>query len=302
MVTASFTAKTDPGKQRSNNEDCFLCDEALGVWLVADGMGGHNCGEVASRIAADTIANGLKDNHSLTRAVNNAHERIRAQSNENVEQQGMGTTLVALHDLGDRYQICWVGDSRIYRWNPNDEPPFQQLSRDHSYVQELLDSGAINQQEADQHPQKNIITQSLGCPLDTIRIDSEILEWQDGDILLLCSDGLSDELNNEEIASLLEQPLPTEDLANDLIEASLARGGRDNITVVLVNRPPTSTTCACTSETQPTSINSIESNSTPESSQPAQLTINSLYSRNSGRLVLTILGLLLLLYLSVGNG
>lgn len=278
MASIRFAAKTDPGKHRANNEDCFLCDEALGLWLVADGMGGHNCGEIASDIASSTIADGLKSGQSLLDSVADAHERIRTQSDNNADQQGMGTTLVAMQDLGDHFQICWVGDSRIYRWNPDREPQFVQLSRDHSYVQELLDSGAINQQEAEQHPQKNIITQSLGCPLETIQIDNEILEWQDGDCLLLCSDGLSDELNSQEITSLLEQPISAEQRINDLIEASLARGGRDNITAVLV-------------------IGNLET-----STQPVPVKKPNLHPRYSHRLLLSILALLVILYLLIGFG
>ncbi|WP_426416303.1 Stp1/IreP family PP2C-type Ser/Thr phosphatase [Aestuariirhabdus sp. LZHN29] len=234
MATISFAARTDPGKQRSNNEDCYLCKDDLGLWLVADGMGGHNCGEVASRIAVDTIAQAIADSTPLADSIHQAHEAIRKQSQLNSQQEGMGTTLVALQDKGSEYSIGWVGDSRIYRWNPVRVPSMQQLSRDHSYVQELLENGSISQQEAENHPQRNIITQSLGCPLDVLRVDSDSLEWLAGDTLLLCSDGLNDELSDEEIQSLLEQPIPPQRLADDLVEAALARGGRDNITVVII--------------------------------------------------------------------
>ncbi|WP_164880791.1 Stp1/IreP family PP2C-type Ser/Thr phosphatase [Aestuariirhabdus litorea] len=234
MATISFAARTDPGKQRSNNEDCYLCSNDLDLWLVADGMGGHNCGEVASQIAIDTVAEAVEKNTPLTEAIHQAHDAIRQQSQANPEQEGMGTTLVAVHNQGQEYQIGWVGDSRIYRWNSTRVPPFQQLSRDHSFVQELLESGLITQQEADNHPQRNIITQSLGCPLEVLRVDADTLSWQPGDTLLLCSDGLSDELCDEEIQSLLEQPVPSQALVDDLVEAALARGGKDNITVVIL--------------------------------------------------------------------
>ncbi|MCL6417550.1 protein phosphatase 2C domain-containing protein [Aestuariirhabdus sp. Z084] len=274
MATISFAARTDPGKQRSNNEDCFLCDESLGLWLVADGMGGHNCGEVASKIAVDTLAREVANERPLTDAIHRAHEAIREQSQHNKEQEGMGTTLVGVKDQGTHYDIGWVGDSRIYRWNPVRVPPMQQLSRDHSYVQELLESGAINQQEADNHPQRNIITQSLGCPLDALRVDTDTLEWLTGDTLLLCSDGLSDELSDEEMQSLIEQPVSCDQLADDLIEAALSRGGRDNISLVVIRA---------------------------EADKPPSTPSTDAYQRQAPKLIVALLALLAMFYLSLGG-
>ena len=219
---------THTGRVRSHNEDAFLADAARGLAVVADGMGGHASGEVASRIIIDTF-NDRTTGSDLVHTLLAGHSAIVAHAQAYPECSGMGATAVAAQVDAQNCRIAWVGDSRIYLWRP--QAGLQQLSRDHSYLEFLLASGEIAPEEARNHPQRNVVTQGLG--LNEPQPDSLTLTWQPGDRLLLCSDGLSDELDDAQIAALLAANMDIDAAVAALIEAALDRGGRDNVSVVV---------------------------------------------------------------------
>lgn len=232
-----YSAVTDVGRQRSNNEDCYLCSPALGLWLVADGMGGHAAGEVASAITRDTIYQGVKDGLPLKQAVQKAHKAIIQAVANGVGSKGMGSTVVAVTSRAQQYNIAWVGDSRAYLWSPHSQT-LQQLTHDHSYVQMLVDTGAIEQEEMAHHPERNIITQCLGSQdLDTVKVDSLSGTWQKDEVLILCSDGLTDTVSDEQIRDLVSMAESTQACTRALVAAALQSGGRDNITVLSLAAP-----------------------------------------------------------------
>lgn len=235
MSTLSFGAATHTGRIRSGNEDSYVALPEYGLWLVADGMGGQEAGEVASAIAAYTVCEAIKQDATLEQAIEQAHDTIRAASENTAANQGMGTTIVALLVQGNSYQIAWVGDSRAYLW---DLRRLQRLTRDHSMVQELVDAGAITAEQATTHPQRNIITQSVGVPtVEGPRIEVLEGQWRAGQHILLCSDGLSTELLDGEIRNTLADAVSPQDGARQLLRAALSRGGHDNITVMVVEGP-----------------------------------------------------------------
>lgn len=236
-----YSAASHPGLMRDNNEDCFLSRPEQGLWLVADGMGGHEAGEVASAIVRDTIERYAQKNplFSLPDAIQQAHSRILSSAAAGVGAPGMGSTVVALKSQGDKYQIAWVGDSRAYLWTPTREGGrIEQLSTDHSYVQMLVESGAISAEDAEFHPEKNIITQCLGMQeLPQVKVDYVEQQWQQDQWILLCSDGLSDELNDKTIARILSEADNCVAAVDQLIHAALTNGGRDNITLQIIESP-----------------------------------------------------------------
>ena len=238
MQFLRYSAATDVGLQRSNNEDCYLSNPANGLWLVADGIGGHEAGEIASAIASQTIEKSIIEGKSLAEAIQNAHHAILIAAANGEGSQGMGSTVVALRENGEKYQIGWVGDSRAYIWSPKLAPNLYQLTRDHSYVQMLLDTGAIHESELATHPEKNIITQCLGSlDLDHVEVDIFEGKWEKEDIIILCSDGLTDAVSNENIESILAQSKNVQAAAKSLIQSALKNGGRDNITVSVIASP-----------------------------------------------------------------
>ena len=244
MLIENYVKATDVGLRRENNEDAVFGDSQLGLWLVADGMGGHEAGEVASDIARATISLSVKEGKSLAESVQLAHHAILAAVEDGIGKYGMGCTVVAMQSSDDRYRIAWVGDSRAYLFSPaessgRDKACLEPLSTDHSYVQLLFQSGVITEQELNTHPDKNIITQCLGSN-ETDEVDVDVLEgtWQSKQQILLCSDGLSDIVTDEEIKSILSHEAGLEQSSSALIQAVLDRGGKDNISVVLVEAPP----------------------------------------------------------------
>lgn len=242
MSGSLASAKTHTGNVRQGNEDAFFSDDALGLWLVADGMGGHEAGEVASAIASKTVAEEIRSGKTLAEAIQSAHHAILQGAQDGEGAHGMGSTIVAIHQVADNsWELGWVGDSRAYLWSQDSEGgQLQQISRDHSYVQALLDSGAITQVDAENHPEKNVITQCLGSvELSNVRVDTVTMEWKAGQKILMCSDGLSDEVSDEEIASILANNNDSKVAVEKLIEAALKNGGKDNITAVLVDAPKT---------------------------------------------------------------
>ncbi|MEM9533193.1 MAG: Stp1/IreP family PP2C-type Ser/Thr phosphatase [Pseudomonadota bacterium] len=226
-----FGHGTHVGLRREHNEDTYSAEPELGLWLVADGMGGHDLGEVASAIARDTVVAEVAEGHSLSESIATAAQRIVDQSKARQSAMPMGTTLVATHISNNTFEVAWVGDSRVYHWNGH----LKQLTSDHSYVQELVDQGAISPEQAKTHPHRNVVTQALGVTEPgSLRVDTVSGTLKGGEKLLLCSDGLTEEVDDEYIAHILSRNLDPQESVDHLILAALDHGGSDNVTVILV--------------------------------------------------------------------
>jgi PPM family protein phosphatase len=228
-----FGHSTHVGLRREHNEDTYYADANLGLWLVADGMGGHEHGEVASALARDTLVREVGKGAALIPAIQLADEEIIRHSTRRSEALPMGTTIAALRISGERdFEVAWVGDSRVYVWNNG----LKQLSQDHSYVQELIDQGAITSEQARSHPHRNVVTQALGVTdPQSMRIGSAKGQLAPGMQLLLCSDGLTEEVTDASIAAILARSeLSAQECVDHLVLAALDQGGADNVTVILV--------------------------------------------------------------------
>ena len=230
-----FGHLTHVGLRRELNEDSYYGDSALGLWLVADGMGGHEYGEVASALARETIVRETRDGTPLIQAIRIADEEIIRTSRQRRDALPMGTTVVAARVNGNRFEVAWVGDSRVYLWR---DEQLVQLSKDHSYVQELIASGAITREQARSHPHRNVVTQALGVTdprnLNVATVAGEMLA---GMQLLLCSDGLTEEVEDEQIARVLSlRDRSAQECVDTLVAAALDSGGSDNVTAVLIRR------------------------------------------------------------------
>ncbi len=224
-----YAAKTHPGVTHEHNEDSVGCDPERGLWLVADGMGGHAAGEVASKVAVDTILQFMADEGDLLAATRTAHKAIVEAGAGTESQRGMGSTSVALGVSERRGEIVWVGDSRAYLWRSG---ALRQLTKDHSFMQMLIDRQHLTPEQARAHPRRNVVTQVLGFNDPTP--DRAEIAFRHNDVVLLCSDGLYDELDDAEIVELLSSTGSLEEQAQRLIDAACDSGGRDNISVVLV--------------------------------------------------------------------
>ena len=232
---------TDTGNVRPQNEDAYVASDHL--FAVADGMGGHNAGEVASALAT-TLLLERAVGQTLTpewfvNAITAINRTIHESAAESTERRGMGTTICALalvNPQGETTEpqqvaLANVGDSRIYLWRAG---TFRQLSVDHSYVQELVTEGLITEEEARVHPRRNIVTRALGID-DRVAVDSWLLPVFSGDRFVLCSDGLVDEVPTADIAALAAQQREPQMIADALVALAKRNGGRDNITVVVVD-------------------------------------------------------------------
>ncbi|NLT05291.1 MAG: Stp1/IreP family PP2C-type Ser/Thr phosphatase [Solirubrobacterales bacterium] len=222
---------TDVGRQREANEDNLVLAEP--VFAVADGMGGARAGEVASRVAAETFRDARDPaetpERQLAAVVRAANRRIYDLAQSDESRRGMGTTLTATMVAGDAVSIGHVGDSRAYRLRDGD---LAQLTQDHSLVAELERSGQLTPEAAEHHPQRSIITRALG-PEPDVEVDTHTHPARDGDVYLLCSDGLTGMVSDGEVATILRGAPTLEAAAEALIRAANQSGGRDNITVVL---------------------------------------------------------------------
>lgn len=226
-----FAQETHVGKVREHNEDDHGCFAELGMALVADGMGGHAAGEVAAQMAVVEIRNALAQGASIEDAILHAQEAIAEAATG--ERHGMGTTVVVVREAEDVAEVAWCGDSRVYLWRRDQLIP---VSDDHSLVGDLLRAALITPQMARVHPNRNIITNCLGSEFHGPQVVEVPLEA--GDVFLLCSDGLTDELTDEEIVAVLASGAALQAGAQALVAAALAKGGRDNITVVLMQWTP----------------------------------------------------------------
>jgi PPM family protein phosphatase len=224
--------RTDTGRRRRRNEDAYVCEPPL--FAIADGMGGAQAGEVASRLAAAVLAEtgGEERGEARVRAlIEEANRRVFRRSSEDAAAAGMGTTMtVALVDEeASTIVLGHVGDSRAYRVRHGE---LEQLTDDHSLVGELTRSGKLSREEAESHPQRSVITRAVGTEPD-VDVDVETTPFEPGDLYLLCSDGLTDMVSDREILALLEGSARLEDAARALVDAANRGGGEDNVTVVL---------------------------------------------------------------------
>jgi protein phosphatase len=228
---------TDVGRVRSDNQDQYVARDDVGLWAVADGMGGHRGGEVASEIACATLAR-VFDRHTmdgLIDAIEQANRAVFLAGNNDPELSGMGTTVVALavvdHEGDELLAIANVGDSRVYRYAGGE---LDQITIDHSLVADLVREGSLSPDEAATHPQRNILTRVLGV-YDDVPVDAVAVEPHHGDRYVLCSDGLFNEVTEAGIASVLRRLADPADAASELVRLALEGGGRDNVTVVVVD-------------------------------------------------------------------
>lgn len=222
---------THPG-HREHNEDCFVADPVLGLGMIADGMGGYACGEVASELVRQTLIEAAANSEGLTEAIARAHKVVKEAAAADESKHGMGSTVIALKVRGLDYEIAWVGDSRAYLWDGQ----LKQITRDHSYVEALLSVGAITPAQAWNHPNRNLITQAVGAAsAEGLEISVVHGRLAPGQSLLLCSDGLVDEVSDVGIARILNDAQNDQQALQQLIETAYTAGGRDNITVVLAS-------------------------------------------------------------------
>lgn len=234
-------AMTDIGRTRLVNQDyVFSCMEPIGnlpnLFIVADGMGGHQAGDFASSYSVkkflESVSLSLQKNpHKIfDDAIRYANRGLLEKSKENPELKGMGTTLVALTILGDKAYVANVGDSRLYCM----EDVLTQITVDHSLVQEMIRLGELTRESARMHPDKNIITRAVGAGKD-IRADYFEFTLTNKSVLLMCSDGLSNMVDDAQLAVLLRSAKTPEKIAKKLVEAANRNGGKDNIAVIVVN-------------------------------------------------------------------
>ncbi|WP_105103998.1 PP2C family protein-serine/threonine phosphatase [Microbulbifer pacificus] len=248
QTTQRSAGATHPGYRRDQNEDAFWGDESRGIWVVADGLGGHQAGEIASQTVVEEIQRSSATDRHYEQALRRAHALLVG---EETSSAAMGTTAVVVAEDGNYFHIYWVGDSRAYLWTPpttsdsDDHQPngtLKQLTVDHSYVQMLVDSGAINQEEAANHPNRHVITRCIGGSANpTLEIDRASFAWNPGQKLLLCSDGLSNDVGQEEICHILAHNTDNQRASELLVAAALDAGGRDNITVQVISSPDSAT-------------------------------------------------------------
>jgi PPM family protein phosphatase len=231
-VASDHFSHSDTGRARRANEDSYYARSP--VFVVADGMGGAQAGEVASRIAVEAFERGLGDDRAsgeelLAARVLEANARIHEMSQAEQERAGMGTTITAAHVGAHDVAIAHVGDSRAYRLRDGE---FVRLTEDHSLVEEMRRRGQLTAQEADEHPQRSIITRALG-PEPDVLVDTSSWRGMAGDVYLLCSDGLTSMVPEAQVADIVRAATSLRDGGRALIDAANAAGGRDNITVIL---------------------------------------------------------------------
>lgn len=232
---------TDTGRLRNSNQDCLFCEEnAVGkfpnLFLVADGMGGHKAGDLASRLCIDEIVKQIRDSQERTpvsafeQAISVANACVYERSMEDFELAGMGTTIVGAMIENKTAYIVNIGDSRLYRLHDK----LEQITVDHSLVEEMVQSGEIQKEEMRTHPNKNIITRALGTD-NLVRPDCFEVKVEEGDVLLLCSDGLTNMVDDYDIEEIVKRHKEDMKLAGEnLVRQANEAGGKDNISVILV--------------------------------------------------------------------
>ncbi|MGX5174005.1 PP2C family protein-serine/threonine phosphatase [Aliikangiella sp. IMCC44653] len=221
---------THIGKVRDHNEDAVLCDNQSGLWIVADGMGGHASGEVASSLAIETVKNKLQAGADLKESIKTAHSEILSQGENNPEQKGMGTTIVAAHLKKDGFKIGWVGDSRAYIFGKK----LEQLTFDHSFVQDMVFREVLTPEEAEVHPKRNLINRSLGIVNATLKVDTIDFKPKSSGVLFLCSDGVSDYVDSRALSEVFLESKSLEQLKNNISRSVMDTEAGDNFSFILI--------------------------------------------------------------------
>lgn len=227
-----FGHGTHTGLRRTRNEDTYYADASLGLFLVVDGMGGHRHGEVASATARDGVVAQVSAGQSLVDAIQRVNEALLARSSGLAESRPMGTTIAAVRIVGRSYEAAWVGDSRIYRWDGE----LRRLSHDHSIVEALVESGELTEEQARAHPQRSVLTQALGITSPAqLHIGLARGELAPGARLLLCTDGLTDEVTDARIGEIVARTdIAAQESVDHLLLEALGGNARDNVTVILL--------------------------------------------------------------------
>lgn len=239
--------KTVTGKVRKNNQDyIYHSDSKVGslpnLYIVADGMGGHAAGEVASKCAVESFTSyfkekaiDLKDDRNIKKTLEEAVEfsnnKIYEKSIADLALEGMGTTFLCAFISNEKLYAANVGDSRLYKINTN---KIEQITTDHSYVMDLVNLGEITPEEAETHPCKNVLTRALGTT-KTLKVDTHIIDIQENDLFLLCSDGLTNMIDNDNIAKITNKNVPLKDMCDNMIHLANKNGGIDNISIILLS-------------------------------------------------------------------
>lgn len=234
-----FAGATDTGCVRAANQDSYYIDPEGRFFVVADGMGGHAGGEVASKIAVDTICAYLESlwnteispQQLMQDAINKANQAIVNDQAANLVRSDMGTTVVLLIFRDKQPWYCHIGDSRLYRFRG---AKLEQISEDHTWIARAIQTGVVNPDEAKSHPWRHMLLQCLGRE-DLKSVTTREVEWKAGDRFLICSDGLTEELSDDRIAHQLKSLRNGQQAAQSLIDSAKLRGGRDNITVVIIS-------------------------------------------------------------------
>lgn len=232
---------TNIGKRRKLNQDfVYTSEEPVGhlpnLFVVADGMGGHKAGDYASKLAVTTMVEEIAGSDEtipeklLGRAIETANGKVRESAEKMPELEGMGTTVVAASCDGDTLSVANVGDSRLYIIGGHE---IRQITRDHSWVEEMVRRGGLGRDEARNHPDKNIITRAVGAE-DTVKADFFSVKLKEGDLILMCTDGLTNMLEDEEIRMILDGARDIVEKAEELVRRANENGGMDNISVILI--------------------------------------------------------------------
>jgi serine/threonine protein phosphatase Stp1 len=226
--------RTDTGNVRRHNEDACITRDSDGIWVVADGMGGHHAGDVASKSIVDAVRE-MSSHQELPTLMDTIEDTI-TKVNEDLmvmaraKRTTIGSTVVGMAHRGDYVVIFWAGDSRVYRIRGK---KMEEITQDHDMIQDLVESGVCTEEEAKKHPQAERVTRAVGGG-DDFFLDMEIFELQKKDLFILCSDGLYKELTTDEILDISKSCKALDEIPDALVEAALARRGRDNVTVVAV--------------------------------------------------------------------
>ena len=229
------SGQTHQGVTRTNNQDAIFMDDNAGIWIVADGMGGHNAGEVASQVVCEYLPKNLSYRcQNCQHAIYAVHEQIKALSIQNPEYAGMGATMIAAVQKGNDVDLYWSGDCRAYLISSSE---CRLLSKDHSAVQKLIDLNIIDNDAAKIHPQRHLVTSCLGGSISKPDIDNISISLPHNETLMLCSDGLYKELSESEITNILAKAKHISQASEMLIAKANQHGGRDNISLILISLP-----------------------------------------------------------------
>ena len=253
-MSTRFYSLSHPGLVRSGNQDHILSDDSLGLWAVADGMGGHRKGDLASRLACAVLRRSIKNGLSLTAAFEQTHAEMRAAQQRDPSAKDMGTTLVAVLESVQGFELNWVGDSRAYLYSQGSKVSvsgyarrreqrtggsLKRLTTDQNVASRLFERGEISAEQMRRHPHRHVLTDCIGQREGFPRIESRSFKWKPGQRLLLCSDGLYGEVSEAALEEIMASGETLASICRSLVERALSAGGGDNIAVVVVDSPLT---------------------------------------------------------------